>query len=201
MARRTVLTSRQRSALFALPQREADLLRYYTLSDEDLQNIGARRRPRNKLGFALQLCVLRYLGRLLAPSEFVPPAVVDSSDASSTWPGTSSPTTRSGPRPGTIILPNYAACTDSGPSRAARRVSSETGSAKKRSRRSRTRTWSAGSSRPAVAREPSCRLRFRLVLQKAAGLQEPSAGVGGEVFQTVWFWRFRESLSTVPARR
>ena len=51
--------------------------RHYTLSDEDLQNIGARRRPRNKLGFALQLCVLRYRGRLLAPGEFVPPAVVD----------------------------------------------------------------------------------------------------------------------------
>ena len=76
MARRTVLTSRQRSALFALPQREADLLRHYTLSDEDLQNIGARRRPRNKLGFALQLCVLRHPGRLLAPGEFVPPPVV-----------------------------------------------------------------------------------------------------------------------------
>ena len=76
MARRTVLTSRQRSALFALPQREADLLRHYTLSDEDLHNIGARRRPRNKLGFALQLCVLRHPGRLLAPGEFVPPAVV-----------------------------------------------------------------------------------------------------------------------------
>ena len=77
MARRTVLTSRQRSALFALPQREADLLRHYTLSDEDLQNIGARRRPHNKLGFALQLCVLRHPGRLLAPGEFVPPAVVE----------------------------------------------------------------------------------------------------------------------------
>ena len=77
MARRTVLTSRQRSALFALPQREADLLRHYTLSDENLQNIGARRRPSNKLGFALQLCVLRYPGRLLAPGEFVPPTVVD----------------------------------------------------------------------------------------------------------------------------
>ena len=76
MARRTVLTSRQRSALFALPQREADLLRHYTLSDEDLQNIAARRRPRNKLGFALQLCVLRHPGRLLVPGEFVPPAVV-----------------------------------------------------------------------------------------------------------------------------
>ena len=76
MARRTVLTSRQRSDLFALPQREADLLRHYTLSDEDLQNIGARRRPRNKLGFALQLCVLRHSGRPLAPGEFLPPAVV-----------------------------------------------------------------------------------------------------------------------------
>ena len=40
-------------------------------------NVGLRRRPRNKLGFALQLCVLRYPGRLLAPGEFVPPAVVD----------------------------------------------------------------------------------------------------------------------------
>jgi len=49
MARRTVLTSRQRSALFALPQREADLLRHYTLSDEDLQNIGARRRAPTKI--------------------------------------------------------------------------------------------------------------------------------------------------------
>ena len=77
MAQRTVLTGRQRSALFSLPQREADLLRHYTLSDEDLQNIGARRRPRNKLGFALQLCALRYPGRLLTPGEFVPPPVVD----------------------------------------------------------------------------------------------------------------------------
>ena len=77
MARRTVLTSRQRSALFSLPQHEADLLRHYTLSDEDLQHIEARRRTRNKLGFALQLCVLRYPGRLLAPGEFVPPAVMD----------------------------------------------------------------------------------------------------------------------------
>ena len=77
MARRTVLTGRQRSALFSLPQHEADLLRHYTLSDEDLQHIEARRRSRNKLGFALQLCVLRYPGRLLAPGEFIPPAVVD----------------------------------------------------------------------------------------------------------------------------
>ena len=77
MARRTVVTSRQRSALFSLPEHEAELLRHYTLSDEDLENIAARRRPRNKLGFALQLCVLRYPGRLLAPGELVPRPVVD----------------------------------------------------------------------------------------------------------------------------
>ena len=44
---------------------------------------------------------------------------------------------------------------------AARRVSSGTGSAKKRNGRSRTRIWCAGSSRPAVPREPSCRPRRR----------------------------------------
>ena len=57
MARRPVLIRRPRSALFSLPQREADLLCHDTLSDDDLQHIGARRRPRNKLSFALQLCV------------------------------------------------------------------------------------------------------------------------------------------------
>ena len=55
----------------SLPQREADLRRHDTLSDDDLQHIGARRRPLSKLGFALQLCVLRSPSRLLAPGEFV----------------------------------------------------------------------------------------------------------------------------------
>ena len=44
-----------------------------------------------------------------------------------------------------------------GPSRAVRRMSSATGSAKKRNGRGRTRTWCAGSSMNAVARERSCR--------------------------------------------
>ena len=43
----------------------------------------------------------------------------------------SSATTRCGPRPGTSIWRSCAACTDSGPSRAARRVNSSRGSAKK----------------------------------------------------------------------
>ena len=71
MVRRTVLTRRQRVALFCVPEREADRLCHYTLRDAGLENINARRRPRNKLVFALQLCVLRYSGRLLAPSKLV----------------------------------------------------------------------------------------------------------------------------------
>ena len=41
MDRRTVRTRRQQSAL--LPQREAERRRHYTLSEEELQNIGSRR--------------------------------------------------------------------------------------------------------------------------------------------------------------
>ena len=162
MARRTVLTSRQRAALFALPQREADLLRHYTLSDEDLQNIGARRRPSNKLGFALQLCVLRYPGPP-AGSGRVRSAGRRGFHRTPARPGWG----RTRRLRGAVRDPTRASCRtappvrDSGPSRAARRMSSGTGSAKKRHGRSRTRTWCAGSSRPAVTREPSCRPRRR----------------------------------------
>lgn len=52
-------------------------MRHYTLSDEDLAHISQRRRPHNKFGFALQLCVLRYPGRVLAPGELIPMEVVE----------------------------------------------------------------------------------------------------------------------------
>ncbi len=72
MAHRIILTERQRSALFSLPTDETSLLRHYTLADDDLINIRQRRRPRNRMGFALQLCALRYPGRLLSPGELIP---------------------------------------------------------------------------------------------------------------------------------
>ncbi len=72
MPRRTILTARQRAALFDLPTDEATILRHYTLADDDLEIIDSRRRPHNRLGFALQLCALRYPGRLLAPGEIIP---------------------------------------------------------------------------------------------------------------------------------
>lgn len=76
MPRRVILTDRQRAALFDLPTDEISLLRHYTLSDEDLEYIRERRRPENKLGFALQLCALRYPGRSLAPGELIPQEVL-----------------------------------------------------------------------------------------------------------------------------
>jgi len=72
MPRRKILTGRQRAALFDLPTDEALLLHHYTLADDDLEIIRSRRRSHNRFGFALQLCALRYPGRLLAPGEVIP---------------------------------------------------------------------------------------------------------------------------------
>jgi TnpA family transposase len=72
MSRRAVLTNRQRASLFDLPTDEATLLRHYILTDEDLAHVRRRRRPQNRMGFALQLCALRYPGRLLQPGETIP---------------------------------------------------------------------------------------------------------------------------------
>ena len=47
-------------------------MRHYTLSDEDLEQIGKRRRPHNQLGFAVQLCALRFPGRALAHGQLRP---------------------------------------------------------------------------------------------------------------------------------
>ena len=71
MPRRAVLSEEQRTALLALPQAEPELVRYWTLSPDDLRTIVSRRRPHNRLGFAVQLCALRYPGRLLRPGELI----------------------------------------------------------------------------------------------------------------------------------
>jgi len=52
------------------------MLKHYTFGDDDLDHIHERRRPENKLGFALQLCALRYPGRALTPGEVIPQEVL-----------------------------------------------------------------------------------------------------------------------------
>ena len=56
MPRRVTLTDRQREALLHLPVDQGELLRHYTLSDEDLGHIRQRRRaskPELVAGFSL----------------------------------------------------------------------------------------------------------------------------------------------------
>lgn len=72
MPRRSVLTERQRSALFDLPTDQAMILQHYTLADDDIELIRTRRHSHNRLGFALQLCAFRYPGRLLTSGETIP---------------------------------------------------------------------------------------------------------------------------------
>ena len=76
MPRRSILTKRQQARLFDLPTDAASLHEHYTLDDFDLEQIRGRRRAHNKMGFALQLCALRCPGRLLAPGETIPIAVL-----------------------------------------------------------------------------------------------------------------------------
>ncbi|WP_298937191.1 Tn3 family transposase [uncultured Ruegeria sp.] len=75
MPRRSLLTARQRAALFDLPIDDASLMKHYTLDDEDIEHIRTRRRPENQIGFALQLCAFRYPGRLLKAGEVIPEPV------------------------------------------------------------------------------------------------------------------------------
>ena len=70
MPRRSVLTERQRSALFDLPTDPATILRHYTLADDDIEHIRTRRHSRNRLGFALQLCAFRYPGQCVHMGQF-----------------------------------------------------------------------------------------------------------------------------------
>lgn len=69
MPRRSILTTAEKESLMAIPENEEDLIRYYTFSDTDISIIRQRRGAANRLGFAVQLCYLRYPGQFLGPSQ------------------------------------------------------------------------------------------------------------------------------------
>jgi len=71
--RRRLLTSAERAGLLAIPTTDDELIRHYTFSEPDLSIIRQRRGHHNRLGFAVQLCYLRYPGFAL-PTDELPPA-------------------------------------------------------------------------------------------------------------------------------
>jgi TnpA family transposase len=76
MGRRKILKVQDRQKLFDVPADEDSLIRHYTLTAADRLEIDLRRRDHNKLGFAVQLCVMRHPGRVLAAGEIPPRAML-----------------------------------------------------------------------------------------------------------------------------
>jgi TnpA family transposase len=76
---RELLTSEQRLEIVRIPEEisEQELGRYFTLSEFDLEIIKKRRRDYNRLGFAIQLCVLRHPGWSLNDVEPIPEVVLN----------------------------------------------------------------------------------------------------------------------------
>ena len=76
MGKRKLLKAQDRLKLFDVPADEDSLIRYYSLSPADRLEVGLRRREHNQLGFAVQLCLMRYPGRVLAADETPPRAML-----------------------------------------------------------------------------------------------------------------------------
>lgn len=91
MARRSILSATERDSLLALPESQDDLILHYSFTESDLSMIRQRRGDANRIGFAVQLCLLRYPGYALAGDMPVPAPVIQwiarqvQSDAAA-WP-------------------------------------------------------------------------------------------------------------------
>ena len=69
MAHRHLLTDDERRALVGIPLDADSMARCFTLSRADQEIVAARRRDSNRIGFAVQLALLRYPGIALAHVE------------------------------------------------------------------------------------------------------------------------------------
>lgn len=72
MGRHTLLTADERRALYAVPTDRDDLARHHLLGPADLDRVAPRHGDANRLGFALQLALLRHPGLPLAHARMLP---------------------------------------------------------------------------------------------------------------------------------
>jgi len=72
MPRRSIFSTAERESLLAFPDTEDLLIRHYTLNESDLSIVRQRRGDHNRLGFAVQLCCLRYPGCALPTDTELP---------------------------------------------------------------------------------------------------------------------------------
>ncbi|CAB3805430.1 Tn3 family transposase TnShfr1 [Pararobbsia alpina] len=76
MPRRSILSAAERASLLALPDAEDEVIRHYSFSETDLSLIRQRRGDANRLGVAVQLCLLRVPGQGLLPDASVPSSLL-----------------------------------------------------------------------------------------------------------------------------
>nr|WP_231618420.1 DUF4158 domain-containing protein [Fictibacillus sp. 23RED33] len=79
MRGKELLTEDQRTEFVRIPadMSEGELETYYTFSQYDLEIIKRHRRDHNRLGFAVQLCVLRYPGWSLSDVGPIPDYIIE----------------------------------------------------------------------------------------------------------------------------
>lgn len=69
MPRRSILSEYERNSLLTLPNTQEELIQHYTFTESDLSIIHQHRGPSNRLGFAIQLCYMRFPGILFPAKE------------------------------------------------------------------------------------------------------------------------------------
>ncbi len=92
MPRRSLLSDTERDSLLALPESQDELIQHYSFTEADMSLIRQRRGDANRLGFAVQLSLLRYPGYALGSDTKLPEPVLNwiakqvRSNAAA-WPG------------------------------------------------------------------------------------------------------------------
>ena len=76
MPRRSILSAHERANLLSLPDTPEDMIRRYTFSEPDLSLISRRRGDANRLGFAVQMCLLRHPGQALLTDAVLPKSLL-----------------------------------------------------------------------------------------------------------------------------